>query len=192
MEDVVSFGFAGLLEARDRFDAGKGVAFKSFAYYRVRGAMVDGIRSMAYLPRRAHARLRASEALDAEAEAASGELAPRRDGAAAVADVGNSLRAIDGILGRVAAAYCVASCLEGEDGDPSATPERALEKKERRVQVREALSMLPDRERFLAEGHYIHGRRLDELAAELGLSKSWGSRLHSRALSMLRDKLGAL
>ena len=69
LEDLVAFGFQGLLEARQRFDASKGVAFKSFAHYRVRGAILDGVRSMARLPRRAYARLRAAEALDQMAEA---------------------------------------------------------------------------------------------------------------------------
>jgi RNA polymerase sigma factor for flagellar operon FliA len=191
MEDLVAFGFTGLLEARERYEAREGVAFKTFAYYRVRGAMVDGIRAMAYLPRRAHARLRAAEVLDAEAEAAGAQRASASAQASAPAqDTSQALRALDGVLGRVAAAYCVASCLEGEDGDPQATPERSLQQKQARDRVREALASLPERERFLAQGHYIHGRRLDELAAELGLSKSWGSRLHSRALQLLRERLG--
>lgn len=186
VEDVVAFGFVGLLHARERYDASKGVAFKSFAYYRVRGAMVDGVRSMAYLPRRAYARLRATEALDEQTEAVQ----PAGASASDHRGVDASLRAIDGILGRVAAAYCVASCVEGEDGDPDATPEQALERKQRRQRVLDAIQTLPERERFLAHGHYIKGRRLDELATELGLSKSWGSRLHSRALDMLREQLG--
>jgi len=183
VEDVVAFGFEGLLLAHKRYDASKGVAFKSFAYYRVRGAMIDGVRSMAYLPRRAYARLRATEALDGQTEGAA-ETAGKAPG------VEGALRGIDGILGRVAAAYCVASCVEGEDGDPDATPEQALRKKERKQRVLAALDTLPERERFLAYGHYIEGRRLDELSAELGLSKSWGSRLHSRALGLLREQLG--
>lgn len=182
VEDVVAFGFAGLLEANKRFDASKGIAFKSFAYYRVRGAMVDGVRSMAYLPRRAYARLRATEALDDQAENAA-------DTAVGAPGVEGALRAIDGILGRVAAAYCVASCVEGEDGDPDATPEQALRKKQSKQRVLDALQALPERERFLAHGHYIEGRRLDDLSAELGLSKSWGSRLHTRALDLLREQL---
>jgi RNA polymerase sigma factor for flagellar operon FliA len=182
VDDVVAYGFEGLLTARTRFDASKGIAFKSFAYYRVRGAMIDGVRTMAYMPRRAYARLRAAEAVDTEAEGAS-------DTAAKAPGVEGSLRAVDGILGRVAAAYCVASCVEGEDGDPDATPEQALRKKQGRQRVRDALSTLPERERFLVQGHYLEGRRLDELAAELGLSKSWGSRLHTRALQLLRERL---
>ena len=54
LDDLVSAGFHGLLEAKSRFDATRGVQFSTFAYYRVRGACIDSVRKMAYLPRRAH------------------------------------------------------------------------------------------------------------------------------------------
>lgn len=180
VRDLEAFGYVGLLEARARFEQARGVSFESFAYYRVRGAIIDGIRDMAYLPRRAHARASAAVALDTGAEALSGQPSP---------EPGCALRAVDAILGRVAAAYTVAACVEGEDGDPSATPERALQRKRTRGRLYDALRSLPPAERHLAEGHYFHGRRLDELSAELGVSKSWGSRLHHRALQRLREAM---
>jgi RNA polymerase sigma factor for flagellar operon FliA len=56
--------------------------------------------------------------------------------------------------------------------------------------MQRALEGLPDQERFLIRGHYLEGRNFDELAAELGLSKSWASRLHTRALGRMRELLG--
>lgn len=186
MDDLIGFGYRGLLEAHQRFDEGKGVKFKSFAHYRVRGAMLDGIRKMAYLPRRAYRRLLAAEALDGEAEfvAQTGAAAPSEP------DAAGALRVADGILGRMAAAYCVAAGSE-DDAPPDDSPEDRLLRAERKKRTASAIAKLPERERFLIEGHYLQGRRFDELAAELGLSKSWGSRLHSRALGLLRDALSA-
>jgi RNA polymerase sigma factor for flagellar operon FliA len=195
MEDLVAFGFEGLLDARGRFDASRGVPFKSYAYYRVRGAVIDGVRRMAYLPRRAYARLKAAEALDLVSEhetelvastSASGSASVNKDGEA-------SLRAIDGILGRVAAAYCAAATAEGETGsdEATATPEQTLLRREQKERVVKALDSLPEQERALVRGHYIEGRRFDEIARELGVSKSWASRMHTRALGLLREALEA-
>ena len=184
LEDLIAFGFQGLLEARQRFDPEKGVAFKSFAYYRVRGAILDGVRAMARLPRRAYARLRAAEALDELAEQ-GGEA---RAGAAQSFALDTKLRAIDGILGRVAAAYTVA--VSAEDAAQGAgSPEEALLHEERLTRMRSALQTLPERERHMIEGHYLHGKQLDTLSTELGISKSWGSRVHAHGLDLLRKAL---
>lgn len=186
VEDLVAFGYQGLLEARQRFDASKGVAFKSFAHYRVRGAILDGVRAMARLPRRAYARLRAAEALDQLSEAnADGQGAANRP---AGASTETKLRSIDAILGRVAAAYTVA--VSAEDAAQGAgSPEEALLHEERLTHMRAALHKLPERERHMIEGHYFHGKRFDVLSTELGISKSWGSRVHAHALDLLREAL---
>jgi RNA polymerase sigma factor FliA len=186
-EDLVACAYEGLLEARQRFDASRGVQFKSFAYYRVRGAVLDGVRRMAYLPRRAYARLKAAETVDLEGEPTLGaNLAGAPD---RVADADSAMRAIDGILGRVAAAYCTAASASGEERDAE-NPEQSAINRQQQTLVRAALEVLPEQERFLIRGHYLDGRNFDELAAELGLSKSWASRLHSRALDRMRAALG--
>ncbi|MDD9941468.1 MAG: sigma-70 family RNA polymerase sigma factor [Myxococcales bacterium] len=185
VEDLVGYGFAGLLEARKRFDATKGVPFKSFAHYRVRGAIIDGVRKMAYLPRRAYARLRAAEVADRAAEGLAEQRAASRS---VVADVPASLRAMDSVIGQAAAAFC-ASLADGEPEGIGASPEEVALAKQRRKLIAEALTELPEREQMLVRGHDLEGRRLDELAAEAGLSKSWASRLHAKALERLRSRL---
>ena len=184
VEDLVAFGFQGLLEARQRFDSSKGVAFKSFSYYRVRGAILDGVRAMARLPRRAYARLRAAEALDQFAESS----AEGRSAAGVAFTSDAKLRAIDSILGRVAAAYTVA--VSADDAAQGAgSPEDALLHEEHLARMRKALQKLPERERRMIEGHYFEGKQFDTLSSELGISKSWGSRLHAHALDLLRRAL---
>jgi RNA polymerase sigma factor FliA len=184
VEDLVAFGFQGLLEARQRFDSSKGVAFKSFAYYRVRGAILDGVRVMARLPRRAYARLRAAEALDQFTEDGPAGAAVNPAQYATEA----KLRAIDTILGRVAAAYTVAVSAD-EAAQGAGSPEEALLHEEHLSRMRAALQQLPDRERRMIEGHYFEGKQFDMLSTELGVSKSWGSRLHAHALDLLRRAL---
>lgn len=189
LDDLVAAGFEGLLEARRRFDPARGVAFKSFAYYRVRGAVIDAVRQNAYLPRRAYARMKAAEALDLEGEQAVEQRAAAEAGGAPARDAESSLRAIDGILGRIAAAYCTAAGSESDSPPESPTPEHALLDRERHDRLRRALDALPEPERTLLRGHYLQDRRFDEIAKELGLSKSWASRLHTRALDRMRELL---
>jgi RNA polymerase sigma factor FliA len=185
VEDLVAFGFQGLLEARQRFDSTKGVAFKSFAYYRVRGAILDGVRAMARLPRRAYARLRAAEAVDEFSESKGDGVA---NAAQPITPYAGNLRAIDSILGRVAAAYTVAVTAE-DAAEGAGSPEEALLREERFARMRVALQTLPERERRMIEEHYFQDKRFDVISAELGISKSWGSRLHAHALDLLRQAL---
>ena len=153
-EDLLACAFEGLIEARERFDASRGVQFRSFAYYRVRGAVLDGVRSMAYLPRRAYARLKAAEAVDREAEQLGEARGAQPPGAAS--DAETALRALDGVLGRVAAAYCTAASVEEEES-AQRNPERSLMLRERRDRVRRALESLPEQERHLVQAvSYTH------------------------------------
>ena len=73
---------------------------------------------------------------------------------------------------------------------PGETPEAALLSREMKERVRAVVPSLPDRERQLIEGFYFQGRRFDHVAEELGISKSWASRLHHKALARLKDALG--
>jgi RNA polymerase sigma factor for flagellar operon FliA len=165
LDDLVAFGFGGLLEAERRYDPSRGVRFQTFAYYRVRGAMLDGVRKMADLPRRAHQRLK--------------EEAERTPTAAP--------SPLDKAFARMSANLTSASPLQGSFADES--PESALLKNERIERLLAALAALPPRQRALIRGRYFEGRTLEAVAAELGVSKSWASRIHTQALSALRSVL---
>src|SRR3954463_6679222 len=78
-DDLYNYGMAGLLEAAERYDRKHGVGFQTFAYYRVRGAMFDGLRAMGWLPRHEYQRVRFEE----KAAAYLSNLADREAGAAA-------------------------------------------------------------------------------------------------------------
>jgi RNA polymerase sigma factor for flagellar operon FliA len=185
VEDLIAYGFGGLLEARERFDPSRGVQFTTFAYYRIRGAILDGVRAMAYLPRRIHVRRKAAEAMDRAAEEAAFSRAASPEERA---DAVHALDAIDDILGRASAAWVIAALGQAkEDAPPSA--EKQLILGEDRERVAAGLEVLPERERTLIEGYYFNDRTLEEMGIEMGISKSWASRLHTRALRLLRDAL---
>lgn len=186
VEDLVAYGMEGLLEARERFDPERGVRFAHFAYYRIRGAILDGVREMAYLPRRAHVRRRVAESLDRAAEEQALARARTPEARASLAE---TLAAFDDILGRTCAAYVIGAVGQDAERDRPATPEDETITAEDRRRVLGALDVLEERERALVEGYYLEGRTLDEVGEELGITKSWASRMCSRALAKLRAVL---
>ena len=193
LDDLQSLGHLGLLEAARRFDDGRGVTFRRFANYRVRGAMLDGVRKSAPLPRRAHARIRALEAALLVAEAAAEQGAPSQPNPDAEA----AERKLTEHLADMATAMAMGMLAKpavGEEGEPSAVdvgqnPEEAVADAELQSLVVEAIEDLPEDERALVRRHYLEGERFNHVAASLGLSKSWGSRLHTRAIARLTKRL---
>lgn len=193
VEELVSFGREGLLDAARRYDPSRGVPFRAYANFRVRGAIVDGVRSIARLPRRAHERLRA---LDAAARVSEGT-AEDVLGTAPRGDAKDAERALDAHLAALATAMAVglvAEAAAGEDGEPTPidgrmSPEDAMGNAELLAVVREAIGGLPREEQELVRRHYLEGERFDRVATDLGLSKSWASRLHTRAIQRLSTKL---
>ena len=181
----------GLLEAAERYDRRHGVTFQTFAYYRVRGAMFDGLRNMGWLPRHEYARLRFEE----RAAAYLSNLTEREAGAAVAArgrrlvNLEDEVRQVAEALGGVAAIFVTTMEGQKEKGDVATgltpTPQADVERQERDVAVEAALKELPEKERRLLQLYYFEDRPLDEVGKIMGLSKSWSSRLHARAIELL-------
>jgi RNA polymerase sigma factor for flagellar operon FliA len=197
-EDLRAMGQQGLLEAARRFDENRGVSFRRYANYRVRGAMLDGVRKSAPLPRRAHERVRALEAALLVAEAASEDAVPSQ-GPPSVDPVAAEQKLTEHLadMATAMALGLLSTPVRGDEGevtalDMSLSPEAAVAEAELRKLVVDALADLPDDERALVQRHYLEGERFDHVAASLGLSKSWGSRLHSRAIMRLTKRLRGL
>lgn len=190
LDDLKSAGREGLVNAARSFDASLGVPFRRWANLRVRGAMIDAVRSQGVVPRRVHARLRAIEAGDRVSEAAAEEDSQRPATTAAEADA-----RLDGYLAGLATAMAVGLLAEsvGPDAedvkDAALTAEDQLASHQMIALVRAALEKQPEAERHLVQRHYFDGVTFDEAAKELGLSKSWASRLHARAIEGLAREL---
>ena len=190
-QELQALGREGLLMAARRFDAGRGVPFRGYASFRVRGAMIDGVRAMGHLPRRVHHQLRAAQAADLYSEAVAEDTAPPDQSR------NDAQRALDDHLAGMATAMAlglVAEAVTGEDGkvtggatDPD--PEQAMESAELRHLLRQQIAELPEQEAELVRRHYLEGERFDHVARDLGLSKSWASRLHTRAVGRLTKRL---
>lgn len=189
--DLVAYGTKGLIEAADRFDATLGVAFSTFAYYRIRGAMFDGMRCMGWYSRGDYARFRAEErAAQYLADAAEQDAAERKAAGASATDPATVLASMAELLGGVAAIHITS--IEAASDQPDDTfraPDEAMATAEDSRRVRAAVAALPEKERRLLELYYFADRSLEDAGRQLGLSKSWASRLHARAVRHLREAL---
>jgi RNA polymerase sigma factor for flagellar operon FliA len=192
LDELVSYGTQGLLEAAERFDESTGARFSTFAYYRVRGAMFDGIRQMNQLPRHVYARARmaerAHETLEnaAERERGAGPGAP-------APTVEDDVRGLADAMAQVVTSYVTsleALVDEGSDfAEDAELAEDVLVLRDTHGEVARIVEGLPEKERHFIRKHYFEGKNLMEAGQELGLSKSWASRLHARALALIREKL---
>jgi RNA polymerase sigma factor for flagellar operon FliA len=188
-DDLRSFGREGLLAAARTFDESRGVPFRRWANVRIRGAMIDGLRQWGDMPRRVYRELRAIEAGDRMLEAYDEE-----DAAGAAATPEGADGRLSAYLAGIATAIAVSTVSSaGRQGiDPKGdenTPEALAENREVLGLVNAIVEGLPDHERALVERHYFGGETLDAIAASLGLSKSWGSRLHARAIESIAREL---
>jgi RNA polymerase sigma factor for flagellar operon FliA len=186
-DELVALGNAGLAEAAQRFDPSRGVPFGAFAWYRVQGAVLDGMRQMTQLPKRVWAGLVALRAaseylehrIEREAGAAKTGASPPT-GADALAAVKSAMSAI-----RTMYVTSLDAMTEEVSADSQSAPDR-IDAQRIAAKLRDALGALPERERALMTKHYWEGKTLLEAGAELGISKSWASRLHAQAVDRIR------
>ena len=187
LDDLRSFGREGLLQAARSFDASRGVPFRRWANLRIRGAIIDGVRQWGHLPRRVYRELRAIAAADRVQENFDEENSANPATTPEAADA-----RLTSHLAGLATAMAMGSAILREDidvRDDEPSPEDAVAQAELVARVRAVMATLPDAERTLIERHYFADETLDQAAASLGLSKSWGSRLHARAIERIAREL---
>lgn len=181
VEDLVSDGTFGLVDAIDRFDPSKGFAFSTFAVGRIRGSMLDGLRALDWAPRSVRSSARALEAATAQLERHLG----RPPTEAEVADrLGVTTDECHRMRARIERATVVP--LEDEGLDDVVGP-AADDADEERILLAAAVAGLPEREALIVRLHDLVGVSLLEIAGLLGISHSRAFQLHERALRLLRE-----
>jgi RNA polymerase sigma factor FliA len=170
-QDVLAAAEYGLVQAANTYDASKGVAFTTFAYYRIRGAVFDLLRQVVKGTRFEEA---ANEYMvDYSADPSAGV---------------PSYVEIKNLASGIAASYFLS--LEKLPSEPQArsaeAPLDTLLRQEQEKGIRQALKTLPEKNRQVLEAYYFEDLTLEEIGNRLGLSKSWVSRMHAKGLEMLR------
>ncbi|CAM3984906.1 RNA polymerase sigma factor FliA [Vreelandella rituensis] len=192
LDDLIQAGMVGLLEALGRFDANQGASFATFASQRVRGAMMDELRTRDWLPRSVR---RSARAMDGAIHRLEQALGRPPEEAEVAAELGMPLDSYHQLLNDTNNGHLLAyEELVAENGEPVSTtsvhlPFDALLDSQQRQRLVEAIEALPEREKLLMALYYQEELNLKEVGAVLGVTESRVSQLHSQAVSRLRARL---
>ncbi len=196
--DLVSYGMFGLIDAIQKFEPERGFKFETYAILRIRGAILDELRSMDWVPRSVRAKARKIEQALAAFEADEGT-SPTEDQLAERADMTldelrNTLGQIarGGILGldEMVAAGGVEGISVGDAvADDNLGPSGQLEASEIRELLASSILALPDRERTVLGLYYYETMTLAEIGTILGVSESRVCQIHGKAVLQLRARL---
>lgn len=189
-EDIICSARLGLLEAAKRYDESQNVDFRTFAYYRIKGAIFDGLRKSGWLPRSVYSRLKFEEASNEYLQFVSENAKNSKEASDASIEPD-----LSSTVNTLASIYII-SLDANEDLDVEDTSQEDLEKRAEfhqiRAHMRDAIVSLPPKEKQLIMMYYFQNRTLEEAGEKLELSKSWVSRLHARALELLFKRIRTL
>lgn len=196
-EELARAGALGLVEAARRYDDDRGVPFERFAAQRIRGAILDAVRAADWAPRSVRTLARRLEAAEQRLASQLGRVPSPMEMAD---ELGISKAELDRLQDRMFRSVVLA--LEHEvtdEGDEDLTlvdvltdrnsvePLEELESREMLGYLRDAVDLLPERQRLVIVGYFLEGRASQDLARFLGVTESRISQLRSEALEMLRE-----
>ena len=190
--DLVSAGVFGLMGAIDRFDPGQGVKFESYAVPRIRGAILDGLRALDWVPRSVRSRARTVQDAITALEHRLGR-EPTDEEIAAEAGIGIDELATwlaDIAAGSIGPLDHVAM-ENAHSRDDGVQPGVAIEETELRSAMRAEIGRLPERERAVLILYYDDGLTLSEIGEALGVTESRISQIHAKAVLQLRSRLAS-
>ncbi|GGC96051.1 RNA polymerase sigma factor FliA [Vreelandella lutescens] len=192
LDDLIQAGMVGLLEALGRFDAAQGATFATFASQRIRGAMMDELRTRDWLPRSVRRSARAVDDAVRRLEQRFGR--PPEEGEVA-RELEMPLSEYQQLLNDTNSGQLLPfEELVADGGEPSGDDagnrlfDQLLDAQQRQTLI-EAIEALPEREKLLMALYYQEEMNLKEVGAVLGVTESRVSQLHSQAVSRLRARL---
>jgi RNA polymerase sigma factor FliA len=188
LDDLIGYGQLGLAQAARDFDESRGGRFTTYAYYRIRGAIFDGLSQMSWFsPSAYHAGRYEKFAGDI-----LGTLAEIDEQAASlnVEDEGNWLAQTSGSLAMVYLSTTSEQAdATGAEDDPAVDPQVMAMLRELRHRLRELIDGLPADAGAIIRAAYFEGLTLQEAGRRLGISKAWASRLHAKTIRRLGHAL---
>src|SRR5213592_1472059 len=199
--DLVSYGLLGLIGAIERYDPSRDVKFETYAMARIKGQIIDELRSMDWVPRSVRARAR-------HIERAIGELEARLGRAPTDEEISKKLgiteEELEESLGEIARSSIAALdelwTVSGSGGDQVALidtiedadapdPQSILSQTEMKEAIADAIARLPEREKLVVTLYYYEELTLREIGEVLGVTESRVSQLHTKAILRLKARL---
>lgn len=200
--DLISFGLVGLMAAVDRFEPRRDVKFETYAGPRIRGAILDQLRSLDWVPRSVRTQARAIERAGVKLEQLLGRAPSDRELADEVGITVRELRdaisqlssstilTLDGLWTVSDASGDQVALVDTLSDPDSPDPLDQLAAEDLRNSLAEALGRLPERERLVVGLYHYYNLTLREIGDVIGVSESRVSQLHTRAMLRLRGWLG--
>lgn len=199
-DDLVGYGVFGLIDAIDKFDYGKGVKFETYASLRIRGAILDQIRKMDWIPRTLRQKQKKLDAAYQKLESEYGRAATEAEVAK---ELDISIEEYENWQSQTQMAGLVSldeyleqgselkmATVQGEPSDYG-RPEEQMEKEELKQMLAEAIGELTEKEQKVIAFYYYEELTLKEISLILEVSESRVSQLHTRALQKMKGRLGA-
>ena len=199
--DLVSYGLGGLINAIERFEPERAIKFETYAITRIKGAIIDELRSLDWVPRSVRARAReferANQKLEHQLQRAptdeemSAELGIEvSDFQDALLQISNSsVAALDEMWNVGDSSGDQVSLLDTLRDDNAPDPSAIVDQGELRDRVADAISRLPEREKLVIALYYYENLTLREIGEVLGVTESRVSQLHTKAVLRLRGRL---
>ena len=199
--DLVSYGIFGLIDAIQKFDLDRAIKFETYAISRIKGAIIDELRSIDWIPRSVRYKAREVEKAYAALEA---RLHRTPTEAEVAAELGIALDDLHTIFSQVSFVNVVALdellTAGGEKGDKlslvdtledtkAEDPVQAFESEETKYLLAKAINTLPEREKIVVTLYYYEGLTLAEIGQVLGVTESRICQMHTKAVLQLRGKL---
>ncbi len=199
-DDLVSSGILGLMDAIDKYDLERDTRFETYAVTRIRGAILDELRALDWIPRSTRQKARKLESVYVQLENALGRSATAEEVAK---HMKLSTQALYGLLDEVRSTNLVSldEYVQGKDGEGQTRLVDAVEDREgldpsERIDIEDlkdvmnnAILRLPSRERLVIALYYYEELTLKEIGSILNVSESRISQIHTKAITRLRAKL---
>jgi len=204
LDDLHNTGVIGLMDAIEKYDPDKNCKFKTYAEFRIKGAILDQLRSLDWVPRSVRQKGRRLERAYGEVEQRLGRSASEEE----VADsLGLQLEKFHELLNQVRGVSLVnleelrGSNSEGDrtgsyadivEDVHSENPFSALKQQETRGVIADTIGSLPDKERLVLTLYYYEDLNMKEIGSILGITESRVCQIHTKAVGRLRSKLKSL
>ena len=196
-DDLVGYGIFGLIDAIDKFELTKGVKFETYASLRIRGSILDQIRKMDWIPRTLRQKQKKLETAMKDLETRFGRPASNKE---LSEELGLSISELEDLINQTQVANLVSLDEYLEQGSEvkieSANitrfeqPERIVERQELKNILAQAIDYLTENEQKVIAFYYFEELTLKEISRILEVSESRVSRLHTKALRKMRERMG--
>ncbi len=197
-DDIVSFGIEGLIDAIEKYHPSKGAKFESYALMRIRGAIIDKIRSSDWLPRTLRRKIKEIKIATERLKQQIGRPPTTKEIADVmgmneekVVEIMSADVTVNSIYDKKGTGDDSVEIIDTIEDENSQRPEEKIEKTDAKKELQMALKKLPERERTLLVFYYHENMTLKEIGEAINVSESRVCQLHAQAIMKLRNILSA-